>query len=632
MKKEQSQKAFSEEKTWRRILIEQSSDGIVILDVNGSVVEANNRFAEMHGYSPEEAGQLHIWDWSPALSPGHVPDNLVTIDERGDHFEIVHRCKDGSLIDTEISSNAAWFGQRKLIFCVCRDITERKNIEARLRQSEFRFRELVDKIGTCVAVYEAANGGEDFLIKDFNRSAEKVEQITRAEITGRPVTAVFPGIRKFGLLDVMRRVWKTGEPEHYPISYYQDRRISGWKENYVYRLPSGEIVVSYEDFTQQEKAKQALKQSEENFRNSLDNSPLGIHIVNPKGELLYANKAILDIYGYPSFEELKKTPAEKRYTPESFASFQSRVAKRQKGEYVPDQFEVSILRKDGQVRDLQVLHKEIIWNGEKNFQTVYQDITERKKAISRELEIEALQKINQAKSELLANVSHELRTPLASIKGFIETLIEPDVTWTRKQQKEFLNLANQEVDRLSFLIRDLLDMSRIDSGKMVLDRRNCTIRELLDSVSGVLSVMAHNHKLTVNFEPDLPLIQLDRTRIGQVLTNLVENATKFSACGSRISIEVKAGYRCIEFIVADQGEGMTEETIANLFNRFYQAQRVVSGKTRGTGLGLAICKGIVEAHGGHIKVQSRPGKGTTFTFSLPLDPGSRNPLFSPPIP
>jgi PAS domain S-box-containing protein len=246
-------------------------------------------------------------------------------------------------------------------------------------------------------------------------------------------------------------------------------------------------------------------------------------------------------------------------------------------------------------------------------------ITERKQAEAKIAEMEALKQINQAKSDLLANVSHELRTPLASIKGFIETLIETDVKWSEEQRLEFLQSANKEADRLTFLIRDLLDMSRIDSGKLTLDKRSYPVSEILDSASGALSVITAGHKLEIVKTPDLPPVQADKVRIGQVITNLVENSTKFSPEGSLILIEAKLNENNVIISVEDSGIGMPPEVVANLFDRFYQAKEVVFGKTKGTGLGLAICKGIVESHGGKIWVESQPGQGSRFSFSLPVN-------------
>jgi PAS domain S-box-containing protein len=249
---------------------------------------------------------------------------------------------------------------------------------------------------------------------------------------------------------------------------------------------------------------------------------------------------------------------------------------------------------------------------------VISDITMQKQAEAKTIEIEALKLTNQAKNELLANVSHELRTPLASIKGFIETLIETDVKWSKQQQMEFLRSADIEVDRLTLLIRDLLDMSRIDSGKLVLNYRSSNVREILDSASSVLLTITKKHTLNIYVSPDLPLIQADKTRMVQVITNLVENAAKFSSVGSAIEIEAVQKENWVIISVEDHGIGMPPDVVANLFNRFYQAEQLVTGKTRGTGLGLSICKGIAEAHGGKIWVESQVNKGSKFSFSIPI--------------
>ncbi len=128
--------------------------------------------------------------------------------------------------------------------------------------------------------------------------------------------------------------------------------------------------------SERKRNEEALRRTEENFRRSLDDSPLGIRIVTIEGETIYANRAILDIYSY---EDLKTTPLKKRYTPESYAEHKIRRRKRKRGDYVPSEYEISIIRKDGEVRNLQVYRKEILWDGERQFQVTYQDITERKR-------------------------------------------------------------------------------------------------------------------------------------------------------------------------------------------------------------------------------------------------------------
>ncbi len=191
-------------------------------------------------------------------------------------------------------------------------------------------------------------------------------------------------------------------------------------------------LVSMQDITDRKQAEESLRRSEENFRHSFDDSPLGVRIVTAAGETIYANRAILDIYGFDSLEELKATPSMKRYTPESYAEFQIRREKRQQGIDIPYEYAIDIIRKDGQVRHLQVLRKEISWDGESQFQVIYQDFTERKQAEEKlkasRLQLRALykrlQKIREEERLMVAREIHdEMGGGLTGLKMDISWLL-----------------------------------------------------------------------------------------------------------------------------------------------------------------------------------------------------------------
>ena len=289
----------------------------------------------------------------------------------------------------------------------------------------------------------------------------------------------------------------------------------------------------------------------------------------------------------------------------------------------PCSIEHRIILPDGSVR---IVHEQ----GEVSFDenkkpirmvgTVH-DITERKRAEKKAQEAETLRELDRLRTELLANVSHELRTPLASIKGFVSTLLRTDTKWSEEEQRDFLQTADQEADRLTHLINDLLDMSRLDVGALKLKKRNHHISEILNSVSNRLARLAEGHKLKMTAPLELPMVYIDEMRICRVLTNLVENAAKYSPEGSEITVGTQLDGNKIVIEITDKGEGIPAEFLPKVFDRFYQTDRIASGQKSGTGLGLSICRGIIEAHGGRIWVESEVGAGSKFSFSLPLSTG-----------
>ncbi|HUT31618.1 MAG TPA: PAS domain-containing protein [Sedimentisphaerales bacterium] len=180
-----------------------------------------------------------------------------------------------------------------------RGVSDRnKRLEAELKLSNAKLKVLLENVSSGVAVYEARNNGEDFVFKDFNRAAEEVEQIRKEQLIGRSVAEVFPGVKDFGLFDVFQRVWRTGTPEHHPVSVYKDQRISGWRENYVFKLPSGEIMVVYDDVTKHKHSELAIRMSEQCFRAIADYTYSWEVWVNPEGRVMWTNPAVERVAAY----------------------------------------------------------------------------------------------------------------------------------------------------------------------------------------------------------------------------------------------------------------------------------------------------------------------------------------------
>lgn len=223
----------------------------------------------------------------------------------------------------------------------------------------------------------------------------------------------------------------------------------------------------------------------------------------------------------------------------------------------------------------------------------------------------------QLKLRFLAMVSHELRTPLTSIQGFTSTLLATDVEWEPATQREFLETIDNETDRLAELIDQLLDLSRIESGRLSIEPQVETLNDIIAESQSQLSMLADHHTLELDIPDNLPALHVDARRVEQVLTNLVSNAAKYAPKKTRITVSAQALKRHVKLSVADQGPGIPVEQREAVFEAFTRLPGAEEN-AKGSGLGLAICKGIVEAHGGHIWVEPAPGGGATFAFTLPI--------------
>jgi len=229
-----------------------------------------------------------------------------------------------------------------------------------------------------------------------------------------------------------------------------------------------------------------------------------------------------------------------------------------------------------------------------------------------------LQTTEKLQTALLNSISHDLRTPLVSITGALSSLDAEGATLEHATQRSLIETAKEEAERLNRLVGNLLDMTRIEAGVMKVVKEPGDLQEVIGAALEQVGRRLDDRPVVIEVPDDMPLIPMDFVLIVQVLTNLLDNALKYSAKGTPIEIKARQTDSQIEIQVADQGVGIPPEDLARVFDKFYRVQRPDS--VTGTGLGLSICKGIIEAHDGHIGAENRVAGGLIVTLTLPLPP------------
>lgn len=237
--------------------------------------------------------------------------------------------------------------------------------------------------------------------------------------------------------------------------------------------------------------------------------------------------------------------------------------------------------------------------------------------------------MERMRRDLIAWVGHDLRTPLASVRAILEALsdgmVEDPATVDR-----YLHTAKRDIGALSQLLDDLFELAKLDAGGLQLDVQPNSLSDLISDTLESFSEQAREKGVTLGGEvmPATDPVAFDAQKIGRVLTNLVGNAVRYTPAGTRVHVHARPVANCVQVTVSDTGDGIPPEDLPHIFEQFYRGEKSRNRTTGGSGLGLAIAKGIVEAHGGQISVQSQPGRGTQFTFSLPRTRtrAARNPL------
>ena len=500
---------------------------------------------------------------------------------------------------------------------ISRDITEYYRAQQALRDSEANWRSLVESVPDIISTIDL-----DYRLEFINRLPPTLG-LKPQDIVGQSVFDFLPEEHHGRLKEACAKVVETGE-----VAAYE---VQGLISGYWYASCLGPIqqddeligfVMASTNITDRKQAEIELQHSEERFRRAVLNAPLPIMIHAEDGEVLQISRAWTELTGY-TLEDIPTITSWLAST-NTQASDGIKAHLEQlygsTGRVVEGEYEV--FTKSG---------KKQIWEFSSSLLGTLPDkrqlgismalnVTERiktQKVMQRAME--TAEQASRAKSDFLANMSHELRTPLNAIIGFAEILRDELVGSVNTEQKECINDIHISGQHLLEMINDILDLSKIEAGKMVLQLEEFSIVEAVEEVNAIITALAvkKNLDITLTYNRDY-MIEADRVKFKQVFYNLLSNAVKFTPEGGKVATQLEVTATELRAEVIDTGIGIAETDQAKLFAPFTQIDTSKSRRYGGTGLGLALTRRLIMLHGGEISVKSQEGKGSNFTLQLPL--------------